>query len=342
MAIDEKPVAECIKELSKSIACDGYNTTHEEAILRFNFSNLYYYRLFEERDSFLLKVKNQNGAIRNLKVACVEAVSLAATPTTSAAQNKPIFSLKKRNYLKLDEENPNLAVMKLSGFPTFKFWKFYRKSFKYLRKNKVENLVLDLRDNGGGLVFNAGQLLSYLSPTAESLDLVNYGKKPSFITKKVGGKEYRTTRRLFPLVPKKVGISTIKNDSFYQITYRNKPKKKNGYKGNLYVLTNGQTFSASVIVAAYLKKAQRATFIGEETGGCEEGSNAFNMPFVPLPNTQLQYRLPLYRLDHKGVKPAQKGRGVMPDFPIPYTKQDRLENKDLEMEKVRTLIKSNF
>ncbi len=146
------------------------------------------------------------------------------------------------------------------------------------------------------------------------------------------------TRNFFPKVPKIMGIRTIKNDSFYQISYKAKVQKKNGYRGKLYVLTNGNTFSASVIVAAYLKKQQRATFIGEETGGTEEGSNAFNTPFVPLPNTKLLYRLPLYRLDHQGVQVTQKGRGVLPNFPISYTVKARLEQQDLEMEMVRALV----
>jgi len=57
------------------------------------------------------------------------------------------------------------------------------------------------------------------------------------------------------------------NDTlFYKMKYNRsrKPKPLN-YKGKMYVLTNGNSFSASSLISTHLKANNRAVFVGEET-----------------------------------------------------------------------------
>ena len=62
---------ECIEKLAASISEDGYNTTHSATYLQTGFCS-YYPRLFAEKDSFNIVLKNENGNIRPLKVASFE------------------------------------------------------------------------------------------------------------------------------------------------------------------------------------------------------------------------------------------------------------------------------
>ncbi len=336
LSIEGQKSEDLIKQLNEIIVRDGYNQTFPEYFLRNRFSQ-FYARLFEEKDTFTLVVKTKDAPTRNIKTPCIDKLLTTPFPTI-AKENKAIYTHSKTSYLTLDAQNSNIAILKIKGFSMLGYWRFYRKTFKYIKKNNIEHLVLDLRDNGGGFVFNSGRLMGYLLDKPQHINISNKGVKPAFVAaNKSNNKNYNKTFRLFRKVPKKWGIETLKNDSFYQITYTNKVDKDN-YKGKLYVLTNGLTFSASGIVSAYLKKEKRATFIGEETGGCEEGSNGFNTPTVTLPNSKLQYIIPIFRIDHDGATPLQKGRGIIPDFPINYDVQDRLLNKDLEMEKVRIIV----
>ena len=48
---------------------------------------------------------------------------------------------------------------------------------------------------------------------------------------------------------------------------KQKPPKPNNFKGKVYVLINGGSFSASSIISSNLKSTKRAIFVGEETGG---------------------------------------------------------------------------
>jgi C-terminal processing protease CtpA/Prc len=52
--------------------------------------------------------------------------------------------------------------LKLYSFSRKKYKKVYRKVFKSMKKNNANNLILDLRYNGGGSLENAYGLLSYL------------------------------------------------------------------------------------------------------------------------------------------------------------------------------------
>jgi C-terminal processing protease CtpA/Prc len=116
------------------------------------------------------------------------------------------------------------------------------------------------------------------------------------------------------------------------------PKQKHHFKGKVYVLINGGSFSASALVSAYLKYKQKAVFIGEETGGAKEGCNAGVTPYYVLPHTKVKLRMPAFRIVHD-VSPWISGRGIMPDYEVEYGIKDIFAKKDLELIKVKELLK---
>jgi len=116
-----------------------------------------------------------------------------------------------------------------------------------------------------------------------------------------------------------------------------KPKHKHHYNGKVYVLTGGNSFSATTLFAAALKGQKNVLIVGEETGGAAYGNTAWMIPDAKLPNTKMGFRLPKFRLvmNKHGEK---NGRGVQPDvFAGPSVKAIR-EGVDYKVEKVRELI----
>jgi C-terminal processing protease CtpA/Prc len=116
------------------------------------------------------------------------------------------------------------------------------------------------------------------------------------------------------------------------------PRKRNNFNGNVYVITNGRSFSMSGVTASYLKFKAGAKTIGEETGGTQTGSNAMISGRLILPNTGSIVQIPLYHLNHAINVPDTK-RGIMPDYPVNYSVFDKIMNKDKEVEKLRVLCK---
>ena len=110
--------------------------------------------------------------------------------------------------------------------------------------------------------------------------------------------------------------------------------------GNLYVLTNGQTFSASSLFCNAIKGQQGITLLGEETGGGWHGNSGILIPDIKLPNTGLRVRLPLFRLvQYNHV--AKTGTGVLPDVVVPTSYDALLKGIDKKMVVVMEMIKGN-
>ncbi len=329
-SIEGESTAAMIKKMFDANASDGYNLTNRYYSFERGFQ-FEYTRHYTEKDTFQLQLMDSTKAIRNIRVASILTDSfLFAKPSLL----KPIYK-NKGNRFYLAEKDSTIAVLDLVAERMTGYRKFYKKSFKYLNNNKLDKLVIDLRGNGGGFMLNPGELLSYLISEKDYVEVIR--EKRAVSIKKVLGRKTGVsfTEMFFPLIPQ---VKRVKGDSrFFHIKLFFKPKKRHFYKGKIFVLTDGGTFSAASYIAAYLKKHQRATFIGSETGGSESGCSAFLMPHIELPNSKLQYRLPLYSVKHN-TSPKLIGRGVMPDILIDYQKDNLLKMKDLEMEKVYQLI----
>ncbi|WP_448636439.1 S41 family peptidase [Pedobacter panaciterrae] len=103
------------------------------------------------------------------------------------------------------------------------------------------------------------------------------------------------------------------------------------FKGKIYVLINGGSFSASSLLAANMRNLKNVTFVGEETGGSKNVWTAGIIKNMTLPTSKLSLaygNMPAYFGDITNID----GRGLMPDVSISYTIEDYLANKDLEMD----------
>ncbi len=262
--------------------------------------------------------------------------------------NIPEYSLRKKpdsllikykkakiNYRFLDDDKKT-CYMHVVAFSHKKFGKAYKKIFKQLKNNGTENLIIDLRYNGGGSLTNSYVLSKYLLNTETTQSSYTLIKKYPYKKYTKGNVMFKLTRFFFKVYAKKTSIGDT--DKYVM---KIKPYKKNHYNNKIYVLINGGSFSASCLVGAYLKETGRATFIGRETGGTLEGCNAVITPYYKLPNTKTKVRVPTFRLIHDVNKKGNTGRGILPDYEINYSFNDFVKKRDLEMEKAMELIKAN-
>mgnify|MGYP001591319818 FL=1 len=102
------------------------------------------------------------------------------------------------------------------------------------------------------------------------------------------------------------------------------------YKGNLYVLINGGSYSASSLIASNLQIKNRAYFVGEETGGDFNGTVAGLMPKFKMPHTKLHFSVGTVYLSPIEMR-EEKGRGVYPDKEIKQNLTTKIKNFDPEL-----------
>ncbi len=212
--------------------------------------------------------------------------------------------------------------------------RFFRSSFKLLREKNIRNLVIDVRSNGGGDASNSTLLTRFISNKKFKLADSLYA-----VTRSSRYNKYIDNSFLYRLMM--TFVTSKRDDDKYHFGYFErhyfKPKTKNHFNGNVYVLIGGNSFSATTLFAGSLKGQKNVTLVGEETGGAYYGNNAWMIPDVTLPNTGVRFRLPKFRMvvDKNRTK---DGHGVLPDVYAVPSAQAIKNGIDFKEAKVKELI----
>jgi hypothetical protein len=335
VAINNIPADSIYKVISNLPSSDGFSKTNKLAFANYLFKP-YFRRYFGESDSFLVSYKNQKQETLSKYVKAANEMFPQANfeDYFFKRKNKIVFSSMGNDFLMIDTLGLNIPILKLRAF-TNNYSEFYQNLFEYLNYFKLKILVIDLRNNGGGNLFHSEKLLSYLLDSATS---VVYSKKDTAL---VNSKYYsqKLIRRFSPWFFKKNFIKGKENGYVY---YQHiiSPQKTNHFNGKIFLLTNGGSFSASCVVAAYLKDKTDVTIIGEETGGTASGCNAVQLPTLTLPNTGIRVSMPLYRVNHV-LSEVKFGEGIKPDVETKYNAINIINKEDLDWGKLLKLLKPN-
>ena len=233
--------------------------------------------------------------------------------TSTIYQNKfievtPIYiiSNKKNNFF----VNNDFAILKVQSFEKSDI-QFFNAVFAKINSMKVENLILDLRQNLGGNRKSAIELTKYLVDTTFRYSILQPKlEKKKYLNAK--GKRYLFLSKL------KYNLGGIfkgqKTSLGKEFKYSYTPKSQNHYDGNIYVLTDGFTASSSTMITSWLKQFTNATFIGSQASGGYNGNNGGSFPFITLPYSKIEIKFPAYRLILD--KNSNQNSGIIPDIII--------------------------
>lgn len=230
----------------------------------------------------------------------------------------------------------NTAIITLNTFSSGRLRKFFRQTFGFIRRSGITNVVLDIRSNGGGKINLSTLLTRYV--TRQPFKVAD----TAFAVAKTLGPYGRFIKERFLNNLGLIFMTHKKADGLYHFGHWERkfyqPKKQNHFGGNLYVLTNGQTFSASTLFCNAVKGQQGITLVGEEAGGGWHGNDGILIPDITLPNTHLRVRLPLFRLVQYNHVPKD-GRGVMPDIYIGTNYEALVKGYDKKLQVVMDMIR---
>ncbi len=325
-----------IKYMFEFLSQDGYSYNVSYARLSANFP--YYHRhIFGLSKTYTIgyldNFGNEQKAIVPLYIPIKDTTKKEVKVKVVAPKiSKKERLLQSRN-LTIDSSKA-FASMYLSSFSNGHLRRFFKRSFAQLQNDNIPNLIIDLRTNGGGKVGLSTLLTKYVADkkfkVADTLYATarGLGKYSTYVSNK-----FLNSIEMF-------FISRKNKDGKYHIRYLEKhfyKPRNNNYKGNIYLLTAGPTFSASAIFCNAVKGQKNISLLGEETGGGWYGNSGIIIPDIKLPNTKIKVRLPLYKLVqvNKGQK---KGTGVLPDIYVPTSYEAFVKGYDKKMEEVKKLI----
>jgi C-terminal processing protease CtpA/Prc len=245
-------------------------------------------------------------------------------------------------------KDSTVAYLKIRGFSNGKYKEFYNEVFEKIDSAKTQNLVIDLRDNTGGRLDEIGNLYAYLATnTYQFIEKGQTVTRFPFLKGSVSSKNSVLLNTFGVLMaPFAAPIELLKGSKkdgirYYKFSTSKKNKRPNRvfYKGKIYVLINGNSFSASSILSTNLNATKRATFVGEETGGHYNGTVAGISKFISLPHSKVVMSFGLIQIQ----APHQteiNGYGIKPDVEIIPTKKDRANGIDPELNWILQDIKS--
>lgn len=345
--INGMPVTALVDTLFNYISTDGYNHTHKyQSLSNRGFFGSLYTSLFGLSEKYSIEYADSTGQKKYTVIPAYNPATdtafrtgtrtFRAVPQPSRKERKQL-QLNNVRLLRIDTVN-RTAMMDLASFGRgYGLRKFFRQSFRALQKNNIGHLIIDVRSNGGGSVTNSTAITRYLAKQsfkiADSLFAV---KKKSNYDSYI---QNHFWNKLF------ISFFTKKSsDGYYHFGYFErhyfKPKKNNNYDGKVYILTGGNSFSATTLFASALFKQDNVTVVGEETGGGAYGNSAWLIPDVILPETGVRFRLPLFRLVIDKTLP-KNGRGLQPEVESLPTVDAIRRNADFKAEKVMELIRKD-
>jgi hypothetical protein len=234
------------------------------------------------------------------------------------------------------------AVLNIPSFsPDQDLPLFFEKSFEQIETEGIENLIIDIRNNEGGKDEYGSLLFSYLSSTpfryyknievatvdTTFLNRLNFGDIPF----------NAAIPNFTSNIQKQNGTYSYTNHTILNLQ---KPMDK-AFKGDVYILINGGTFSTAAEFSSMAHHNKRAVFIGEEAGGGYLGNCSLGTPTLTLPQSKIRISIPLakYELAVREVIPV--GHGVLPDFWTSYTLSDILRNTDKDLQLCLEIIGEN-
>ena len=257
----------------------------------------FYWQVFGKQDEFDIEIRSSDLITKH---------SLKAVDLIEGYEMKRTEVLNATMKLQFLDGSAYLNPGNFSGDEE-KYQLFIDSAFVKINEKKSPNLIIDLRNNGGGNDSFSDYLVSYIADKPFKWNS-SFTLKTSKILKEHVRQHYDTTNTYW----KKVLIH--KDGEIYEYEFEEylpQPRQKR-FQGQVYVLVNRQSHSQSAVTAAQIQDYKFGSIVGEETG---DYPSLYASQFqYSLPNTGIPVKISKGYIVRVNGSTAEKG--VIPDISI--------------------------
>jgi hypothetical protein len=334
VAVNGIKTSDLLKEYIQKVHVDGFNKKAEISALALHFFLFTEYK-FDFPSSYSLEILSSTGAFIKKNVIALPAPEIEKKfykkyPKKVGQSLEIIDSLK-------------TAVLTFDTFDDTTWLTFLEPSFKTIKDKKIQNLIIDVRKNQGGADLYGSNLYAYLA-----LAPYNYYKHLEMRVENMNEPVFRYGFIDTTELKDFIGTAYLKKmpDGNYVVDKKAHPitdeaplePDENSFKGKVFILTSYKTSSGGSEFCGIARFQNRATFIGQETGGGYCGNTSgFNF-ILNLPNTKIQVCVPIIRY-YAAIDDCQSQGGIKPDYEIKPDVSDLNPTIDREMNLALDLIK---
>ncbi|MEL7120421.1 MAG: S41 family peptidase [Bacteroidota bacterium] len=351
VSINGKSTADIQKEMMDYIPADGSTDHSRKAYLDVNGYS-FQYNAF---DAFFALLYPFNGNEVTLEVLtpnnAQKEVFTVATLTRKERAEKlaaryPDFPTKDEDLWKLDITEDNIGILSINTFVLYglgasgiDYKAFFKSAFAQLKAAKVNDLIIDIRQNLGGNDEIAEELFTYFNidkdaPALDQIGKSRYLKFPEMLKPHI--KTWGDNPWFYKLEPDEVDEENgyyIFNDDFEEQKLK---RKKNAFKGNVYLLTSPLNVSLAYYCAANFKLKKVGQIVGQETGGNQRDFNGGQIVFLYLPNSGIEVEFPVVGAFTTQPRPD---KGIVPDYEVKPTVKDIVDGVDTELSFTLAMIR---
>ncbi len=306
---------------------------------RYNGFDVFHPLVYQVEDKFILEVKTPTGEENMTEVTALTREERAE----KLRDNSSDFAFTKEKLWGYEKLKNNIGLLKAGTFDDYgmdRDWrKYFSSTFKQIKSDGIEHLIVDMRENQGGFDEIGIGLMQHL--------IKKPGKVEDFISKS----RYENFPESLKPYAKSWGepwfhslkvVSDKDENGYYSLPEEKavvvKPAK-NAFNGEVYFLIGPANVSMAFYLANAIKKYKIGTLIGEETGGNLQGINGGQILFLRLPNSQIEIDFPV-----EGSFAKEKGlpnSGVFPDVEVITSINDIKDVTDTQLVAALQLIKKN-
>lgn len=292
------------------------------------FNQLLWFKYGDSKE-FQIKFKNQAGQIVKITIPGIKKSELKTGDFISESD----FDLKF-----IDNATALLTFSRM--FRAEAFDHFLDSAFDVLQEKRIENLIIDIRKNGGGKGRMADSLFNYLTEKPYNLFAgIKYKISEDLKDLYLGNDLNHTDPVDSAFImgqPNGVVADFLKHTNQTMITIT-PHKKENVFKGKVFLLTSNHTFSGGALVAGIFK----CNAIGKIVGTAPSQTTKFvaDHTYVKLPNSKLDLGISFVELH----LPCEQSyyQGIKPDYEIKQKQEDIKNGIDSQMKFVLQLIRAN-